>query len=88
MQRRGRGLSGCEIPALYGTLLPEHFLRYTKETYARGDTNAQGNPRAGEQGGGEKKARDVVEKLRSMRLNEAAKKVEDGIEGVDKRRIL
>ena len=27
-----------------------------------------------------KKARDVVEKLRSMRLNEAAKKVEDGIE--------
>ena len=27
-----------------------------------------------------KKARDVAEKLRSMRLNEAAKKVEDGIE--------
>ena len=27
-----------------------------------------------------KKARDIVEKLRSMRLNEAAKKVEDGIE--------
>ena len=27
-----------------------------------------------------KKAQDVVEKLRSMRLNEAAKKVEDGIE--------
>ena len=27
-----------------------------------------------------KKACDVVEKLRSMRLNEAAKKVEDGIE--------
>ena len=27
-----------------------------------------------------KKARDVIEKLRSMRLNEAAKKVEDGIE--------
>lgn len=27
-----------------------------------------------------KKARDVVEKLRSMRLNDAAKKVEDGIE--------
>ena len=27
-----------------------------------------------------KKAQDIVEKLRSMRLNEAAKKVEDGIE--------
>ena len=27
-----------------------------------------------------KKARDVEEKLRSMRLNEAAKKVKDGIE--------
>ena len=27
-----------------------------------------------------KKARDIVDKLRSMRLNEAAKKVEDGIE--------
>lgn len=26
------------------------------------------------------KARDVVEKLRSMRLNDAAKKVEDGME--------
>ena len=27
-----------------------------------------------------KKAKDVVDKLRSMRLNEAAKKLEDGIE--------
>ena len=52
VQRRRRGLSGGEIPALYRAFLPEYFLSYTKETYARGHTDAQSDPRAGKQGGG------------------------------------
>ncbi|EHO31886.1 hypothetical protein HMPREF0995_03609, partial [Lachnospiraceae bacterium 7_1_58FAA] len=42
--------------------------------------NAQGDPRPGEQKAAREKARAVVEELCSMKLKEAAKKVEDSIE--------
>ena len=42
--------------------------------------NAQGDPRIGEQKTSREKAKAVVAELRAMKLKEAAKKVEDGIE--------
>ena len=45
-----------------------------------GGQDAQGNPRPGEQEGCSEEGKTVVEELRSMKLKEAAKKVEDVIE--------
>ena len=62
-----------------------HFYRNVFSVTPRskvkaGGQDAQGDPRPGEQKSRPGKAKAVVEELRSMKLKEAAKKVEDGIE--------
>ena len=75
-----RGLSEREIPALYGAFLPQRVLCRAAFEGETGSEDAQGEPRPREQEGRERKGKAVIAELREMRLKEAAKKVEDGIE--------
>ena len=52
----GEVVSGCEIPALYGTFLPQCVLRRTAFEGEAGGEDAQGDPRPGEQEGSERKS--------------------------------
>lgn len=81
VQCRHRGVPGGKISTLYSTFLPQYLFRHAEKAYARGDQNAEGEIHAQEsKEAARRKAKDVVERLRAMRLNEAAKKVEEGIE--------
>ena len=60
--------------------VPQCVLCNTSLQGKAGGKDAQGDPRPGKQESRPKKAKAVVEQLRSMKLKEAAKKVEDGIE--------
>lgn len=51
-----------------------------KIIHENSSTYAQGNPCAGKQGSCPRKAIQVAEKLRTMKLTKAAKKVANGIE--------
>ena len=77
---RGRGVPGRQIPALHGAFLPQRFLccaqskvkivaKMLKAIHAQESKKAS-----------REKAKAVVAELRAMKLKEAAKKVEDGIE--------
>ena len=63
-----------------GAFLPQCFLCCAKIQGQNCGKNAQGDPRPGEQKASREKAKAVVAELRAMKLKEAAKKVEDGIE--------
>ena len=65
---------------MYRPLLPQCVLSHASLQGEAGSQNAQGNPRPGEQKAAREKAKAVVEELRSMKLKEAARKVEDSIE--------
>ena len=75
-----RGVSRSQIPALHSTFLPQCFSatprnRMHKVTRMLKAIHAQESKKAAR-----KKAKDVVERLRAMKLKEAAIKVEDSIE--------
>ena len=67
---------------MYCTLLPQCVLRHASLQGEIGGKDAQGNPCSGEQKSRQtrEKAKATAEKIRSMKLEEVAKKAEDGIE--------
>ena len=77
---RGRGVPGCQMPALHRAFLPQCFLRCAQiQGQDRGE-NAWAIHTQESKKASREKAKAVVAELRAMRLKEAAKKVEDGIE--------
>ena len=69
-----------QVPTLHRPLLPECFLCHSKRQDKNRDQDTKGDPRPGEQGHLPKKAKEMAEMLRAMRLPEAAKKIEEGVE--------
>ena len=78
---RGRSIPRCQIPALHRAFLPQCFLRCTPKSKVKvvakmlKAIHAQESKKASRE-----KAKTVVAELKALKLKEAAKKVEDGIE--------
>jgi hypothetical protein len=75
----GRFLSRGEVAALRGSLLPQRLDGGAERQGEGGGGDAEGHLRPGRRRGGQGKARQVIEKLRTMRLAKAAEIVENGI---------
>ena len=65
---------------MYGSLLPQCILGHASLQGKAGGQDAQAIHAQESKKAAREKAKAVVEQLRSMKLKEAAKKVEDGIE--------
>ncbi len=77
----GEVFPDAKYSALHGAFLPKRILRCAQIQGQKCCEDAQGDPRPGEQKkASREKAKVVVAELRAMKLKEAAKKVEDGIE--------
>ncbi len=78
---RGRSIPRCQIPALHRAFLPQCFFSVVPRSKVKMVAKMLKAIRAQEsKKASRKKARAVVAELKTMKLKEAVKKVEDGIE--------
>ena len=76
----GGFLSGGEVAALRGPLLPQRVDGGAHRQGEGGGGDAEGDPRQEDRQAAKEKARQIVDKLRAMKLAKAAELVENGIE--------